>query len=281
MRYRHSTVAEKAYGEKSCLFPNHASPQNFEDLPTKYPKTLKPDMQWEWPHLLYKCKVKNTLCGKAVEMEAPRPHRNESCDRVANLCLPPQLYLVINVAYIIIVEAQCNILSKMRRRSGEGETYQDLSTFWIAVVWEMLGKLQTVGRLRVPQDSVSYHLLPDRDKPDKKDKQPQILVYNSRKLFAFKLLITNSEKSLNSKQQCPTFGQYLVGIFDRVVVCQGRSLKILGGPPKFLRPGGPETPFPALSDKYFCQKGKSVNWSSFHACLHAWYLPLVRNAWEV
>ena len=54
----------------------------------------------------------------------------------------------------------------------------------------------------------------------------------------------------------------------------------VGGLPKFLRPGGSETPFPALSDKYFCQKG-SVNWSSFHACFHAWYLPLVRNSWEV
>ena len=48
------------------------------------------------------------------------------------------------------------------------------------------------------------------------------------------------------------------------------------GSPKTLRPGGPETPFPALSDKYFCQKG-SVKWLSFHA----WYLPLVLNAWEV
>ena len=26
------------------------------------------------------------------------------------------------------------------------------------------------------------------------------------------------------------------------------------GSPKFLRPGDPETPFPALSDKYFCLK---------------------------
>ena len=28
-------------------------------------------------------------------------------------------------------------------------------------------------------------------------------------------------------------------------------------------------------------KKGSGNWSSFHACFHAWYLPLFRNAWEV
>ena len=54
--------------------------------------------------------------------------------------------------------------------------------------------------------------------------------------------------------ECPTFGQYLIGIFDRVAVSRGRSPRILRGPPKFLQPGGPETPFPALSDKYLCQK---------------------------
>ena len=42
--------------------------------------------------------------------------------------------------------------------------------------------------------------------------------------------------------------------FDRVAVSRGRSPRILGVPPKFLRPGGPETPFPVLSNKYFCQK---------------------------
>ena len=42
MRYRHSTVAEKAYAEKSYLFPNYASPQNgFENLATKYPQKQK------------------------------------------------------------------------------------------------------------------------------------------------------------------------------------------------------------------------------------------------
>ena len=46
----------------------------------------------------------------------------------------------------------------------------------------------------------------------------------------------------------------IVWIFDRVAVSRGRSPRILGVPPKFLLPGGPETPFPALSDKYFCQK---------------------------
>ena len=54
--------------------------------------------------------------------------------------------------------------------------------------------------------------------------------------------------------ECPTFGQYLVWIFDRVEVSRGRSPRILGVTPKFLRPGSPETPFPALSGKYFCQK---------------------------
>ena len=39
---RHSTVAEKAYAEKSCLFPNH-DPTKLENLQTtcKYPKKQK------------------------------------------------------------------------------------------------------------------------------------------------------------------------------------------------------------------------------------------------
>ena len=44
------------------------SRRNFENLPSKYRKNrckdiLKPEMQREWTHLLYKCKVKNTLSG--------------------------------------------------------------------------------------------------------------------------------------------------------------------------------------------------------------------------
>ena len=60
--------------------------------------------------------------------------------------------------------------------------------------------------------------------------------------------------------ECSTFGQYHVGIYDRIAVNRGRSLRILGGPPNVLRPGRPETPFAALSDKYFCQKrfGKMI-----------------------
>ena len=42
--------------------------------------------------------------------------------------------------------------------------------------------------------------------------------------------------------------------FWRIAVSRGRSPRIPGGPPKCLRPGGLETPFPALSDKYFCEK---------------------------
>ena len=56
--------------------------------------------------------------------------------------------------------------------------------------------------------------------------------------------------------------------------------RILGGPQKLLRPGSPETPFLALSDKYFCQKwlGKLIVISRLFSRL---YLPLVRKAWEV
>ena len=68
--------------------------------------------------------------------------------------------------------------------------------------------------------------------------------------------------------------------FDRVAVSRGRSPRILGIPPKFLRPGGPESPFPVLSDKYFCQKrfGKLIVISRLFSRL---VLPLVGNAWEV
>ena len=44
------------------------------------------------------------------------------------------------------------------------------------------------------------------------------------------------------------------------------------GPPKFLRPGRHETPFPTLSHKYFCKKRLSK--LIVISCL-------VRNAWEV
>ena len=69
------------------------------------------------------------------------------------------------------------------------------------------------------------------------------------------LLWSRKQNSLHvTFTECPTFGQYLVRIFDRVAISRGRSPRILGGPPKFLRSGGPETPFhAALSDKYFCQ----------------------------
>ena len=44
------------------------SQQNIVNLPTMYPKnrckdTLKLEIQREWTHLLYKCKVKNSPCG--------------------------------------------------------------------------------------------------------------------------------------------------------------------------------------------------------------------------
>ena len=73
----------------------------------------------------------------------------------------------------------------------------------------------------------------------------------------------------------------IVWIFDRIAVSRGRSPRILRVPPKFLLPGGPEAPFPALSQINISVKKDSVNWSSFHICFHACYLPLVRNAWEV
>ena len=38
VRYRHSIITETAYmyAEKSFLYPNFASPQNFKNLQTKY-----------------------------------------------------------------------------------------------------------------------------------------------------------------------------------------------------------------------------------------------------
>ena len=75
------------------------SQQNIENFQTMYPKhrckdTLKPEMQREWTHLLYKCKVKNTPC----ENRRPTTHPELNSDHVTNLrnilppYLPPQLY---------------------------------------------------------------------------------------------------------------------------------------------------------------------------------------------
>ena len=77
--------------------------------------------------------------------------------------------------------------------------------------------------------------------------------------------------------ECPTFGQYLVRIFVPIAVSRGRSRRILGGPLKFLRPARPETPFPAFSEKYFCQKrfGKLIVISRLFSrlvqCIYRWF----------
>ena len=73
-------------------------------------------------------------------------------------------------------------------------------------------------------------------------------------VFQIFTLSKYSSVVINTVLECPTFGQYLVGIFDRIAVSRGQSPWMLGGPSKFVRPGGSETSFPALSHKYFCQK---------------------------
>ena len=80
VRYRHSTVAEKAYIlknlSKSCIPQNmkiyHLNtpppPTKKKQKKTAEKDTLKPEMQREWTHHLYNYKVKNTFCGKAAVM---------------------------------------------------------------------------------------------------------------------------------------------------------------------------------------------------------------------
>ena len=65
---RHSTVAEKAYAEKSCLFPNHACTGTCKIL-----KRTTVAVSTKNSRSLYKCKVKNMLCAKATKMHVPRP----------------------------------------------------------------------------------------------------------------------------------------------------------------------------------------------------------------
>ena len=65
MRYRHSTVAEKAYAENSCLFPNHASPQNFEFEFNEF-ATLK-----YLERITYKWEINKLKCVRSKEQNFP------------------------------------------------------------------------------------------------------------------------------------------------------------------------------------------------------------------
>ena len=97
VRYRHSTVAEKAYAEnlvlsKSCIptklwkFINYVSPQK------RSKNTFKPEIQGEWTHLLYKCKVKNTLCGNAWPRTPPLELNRATTSLICEKACHPQLF---------------------------------------------------------------------------------------------------------------------------------------------------------------------------------------------
>ena len=78
------------------------SQQNIENFQTMYPKhrckdTLKPEMQREWTHLLYKCKVKNTPCENrrpTTHLELNRATTSLICEKSCPLTCAHNFILV-------------------------------------------------------------------------------------------------------------------------------------------------------------------------------------------
>ena len=106
VRYRHSAVTEKSYTKKIMhplkIYQLSAQKNRSKD-------TLKLEMQREWTHPLYKCKVKETLCGNSsgVSMTADTRLDSptiESRDHVTNLRkgLLPQLFVLVPPPLIVV-----------------------------------------------------------------------------------------------------------------------------------------------------------------------------------
>ena len=86
-------------------------------------------MQREWTHLLYKCEVKNVLCGKAAEMHANYPtsypgepgyevgglHRAESRGHVTIICVktgPHNFFFQLRVSYLLKIIWEQDLIAR-------------------------------------------------------------------------------------------------------------------------------------------------------------------------